>query len=83
MRFLTCHIYYHANHSSGALFMPFAISTRDSRQKIIDARIEDNPDGLDVAGIKISSLSWVEYQFAPGNSCYGNALRYTGARYVA
>jgi hypothetical protein len=70
-------IYCHAAHSFGALFLPFAISTRDLRQSIIDALILDHLDGLDAAGIKIPSLSWVEYQFAPANSGHASCLRYT------
>ena len=68
----------YADHSSGALFLPFAISTRDLRQRIKEALIDDHPEGLEVAGIKIPSLTWLEYQFAPANVGYANCLRHTG-----
>ncbi len=47
--------------------------------KITEALIRDHQNGLDVAGVKIPSLSWVEYRFSPAHSSHGNALRHTSA----
>ena len=50
---------------SGALFLPFAISTRDLRDRVVAALKEEHTEGLEAAGIKVPSLAWIELQFAP------------------
>jgi hypothetical protein len=72
----------HVDSESGALFLPFAISTRDLLEKVKEALIEDHPEGLEEANIKIPSLSWLEYQFAPANLGHAGGLRNTGMTHL-
>jgi len=72
----------HLDSESGALFLPFAISTRDLLDKVKDALREEHPKGLEEAGILIPSLSWLEYQFAPANLGYNNGLRNSGMSHL-
>lgn len=67
-----------ADSASGSLFLPFAISTRDLAERVKEALLEDHPEGLEEAGIKIPSLAWMEYQFAATNSGYKSSLAYSG-----
>ena len=63
---------------SGALFLPFAISTGGLLDRVREALIEEHPNGLEEAGRKIPSLSWLEYQFAPANLGHAVGLRNKG-----
>ena len=69
------------DHSSGAPFLPFAIFTRDFFQQIQEALLDDRSEGLEAASIKIPSLTWLEYQFAPANTGYASCLRLTRTIY--
>ena len=60
---------------SGALFLPFANSTRDLLDTVREAMIEEHPNGLEETGIKIRSLSWLDNQFAPANFGHAVGLR--------
>ena len=64
--------------STGSLFMPFAMSTRDLRDRVVEALETEHPEGLEAAGIKVPTLAWVEFQFAPANEGFKAALKYTG-----
>jgi len=57
--------------------LPFAISTRDLLDRLREALLEEHPNGLKEAGIKIPSTSWPEYQFAPENLGHAVDLRNT------
>ena len=68
---------------SGSLFLPFANSTRDLLDKDREALlIEEHPNSLEEAGIKITSLSWLAYQFAPANLDHAVGLRNTGMSHI-
>jgi hypothetical protein len=41
--------------------------TRDLLDKVKDAFSEEHPEGIEEACIRIPSLSWLDYQFAPAN----------------
>ena len=72
----------HLDSESRALFLPFAISTRDLLDKVKDALSEEHPEGLEEACIMIPSLSWLEYQFAPANLGHKVGLRNTGMTHL-
>ena len=67
---------------SGALFLPFAISTRDLLDKVKDALCVEHPEGLEEASIMIPSLSWLEYQFSPAHLGHKVGLRNTGMTHM-
>ena len=67
----------HLDSELGALFSPFAISTRDLLDKVKDASSEEHLEGLEEASIVIPSLSWLEYQFAPADLGHKVGLRNT------
>jgi hypothetical protein len=48
----------------------------------MQALLDDHPEGLKAIGIKIPSLTWLEYQFAPANIGYVSCLRHTITIYV-
>ncbi len=50
-------------HASDACFLPVAMSVRDLKEQVVKRLNEKHPDGLDDAGIKIPSESWIAYQF--------------------
>jgi hypothetical protein len=52
---------------------------RDLREQVVKRLIHKNPDGLDAAGIKIPSETWIAYQFFPKPPLYASCLQYTGA----
>ena len=71
-------VFFLSDSSAGAIFLPFAISTRDLRQRVIEALEQRHPEGLEVAGIKVPTLTWFEVQISPGHTGYKADLRHTG-----
>lgn len=65
------------DYGAGTMFLPFALSTRDLRDKVVEALTLEHGD-LQAAGIKVPSCAWLDLQFAPANLGYASALRYTG-----
>ena len=59
-------------------YLPTAISVPDFRRQVMTVVGDKYPDKMKSGDLKIPSLSWVTYQFAPRNERDASALQYTG-----
>jgi len=60
------------------MFLPVAVSVRDLREQVVQRLQSNHPDGLDVAGIRIPSDTWISYQFSPKHPSHAASIQYNG-----
>jgi hypothetical protein len=62
-----------------ACFLRVAMFVRDLREQVEQRLVNNHPEGLEAAGIRIPSDSWIAYQFSPKHPLHAASINYTGA----